>query len=102
MPIQYSDRLSVWESLVNDMAKKTQKQRGGRAAGRHSLSADDNLDDDMDFDPILEDQWLTESFKGKQRSRILRQMRARRELERRQDEKRLRALVDDWCFEECT
>ena len=83
------------------MTKKTQRRPRKNLARIQSVSADDNLDDDMDYDVGLDDQWLMESFKGKSRSRILRQMRARRELERRQDEKRLRALVDDWCFDDC-
>jgi hypothetical protein len=48
----------------------------------------------------LDEHWLTTTLGEKERSRIRRQMKARLELERRMDEKRLKELVDDWCFED--
>jgi len=82
----------------------------GRKQKRKSAPADAVYDDDASQDDLdsetadivyLGDQWLAATEKEKERSRIQRQMKARRELERRQDEKRLRELVDDdWFFGE--
>jgi hypothetical protein len=55
---------------------------------------DVEMADNMDF----EERWLALSAKDKERSRIQRQMKARRELERRRDEKRLQQQVEDWPF----
>ena len=52
--------------------------------------------DSVEFD----ESWLAVAAKENERSRIQRQMKARRELERRNDEKRLRPLVEDWPFDE--
>ena len=83
------------------MAKRSKtagaaKARGGKDADIGSGSdLNDNWDDDArEFD----ERWLAIATKEKERSRIQRQMQARRELERRQEEKRLREMVDDWPF----
>lgn len=78
------------------MGKKTQ--------AKTSRKVDTVRDDDVDFDTgekASEDfRWLENALKDKERSRIQRQMKARRELERRQDEKRLKAQIDeDWLME---
>ncbi len=44
---------------------------------------------------ILSFRYLNTKFREKERSRLQRQMEARRELEKRQDEKFLKALIDD-------
>lgn len=71
------------------MVKKTR--------GKKSKNADTARDDGSDgWESSGEDfVWLENALKDKERSRIQRQMKARRELERRQDEKQLRALIDD-------
>jgi len=43
-------------------------------------------------------EWLEMTAREKDNSRIRRQMEARRELERRLEDKRLRDLVEDWAF----
>jgi hypothetical protein len=43
-------------------------------------------------------EWLEITAREKDSSRIRRQMEARRELERRLEDKRLRDLVEDWAF----
>jgi len=82
------------------MAKKTQRQLGKKSARADSVSDDNNLDSDTDDDLDFGELWLADTLKSRDRSRIQRQMKARRELERRQDEKRLKNLVDDWYFDE--
>lgn len=73
------------------MAKKTvRKKQPSREQTR-----DDDFDPDAD-DMLDPDYLLMEStLKDRERSRIQRQMKARRELERRRDEERLKALIDD-------
>ena len=59
-------------------------------------------EDDWDGEPgdSLETglEWLEVTAREKDTSRIRRQMEARRELERRLEDKRLRDLVEDWAF----
>ena len=43
-------------------------------------------------------EWLEVTAREKDTSRMRRQMEARRELERRLEDKRLRDLVEDWAF----
>jgi len=52
--------------------------------------------EDQDYN----EHWLTSTLGEKERSRVRRQMKARMELERRMEEKRLNKLVDDWCFDD--
>jgi hypothetical protein len=73
---------------------KTGKQR--IETGAVSEPADDDWNDAGEFD----ERWLSASPRDKERSRIQRQMRARRELERLRDEKHLRQMVADWPFDE--
>lgn len=73
---------------------KTGKQR--IVTGTVSEATEDEWEDTGEFD----DRWLSTSPRDKERSRIQRQMRARRELERLRDEKHLRQLVADWPFDE--
>ncbi len=44
---------------------------------------------------IMSFRYLNTKFREKERSRTQRQMKARRELEKRQDEKFLRSLIED-------
>lgn len=65
-----------------------------------SAATDDFLESDPSNDQDRDDYWLSTSLKEKDRSRIQRQMKARRELERRQEEKRLKELVEDWYLDD--
>jgi hypothetical protein len=72
---------------------------GKKTEGKKTIEVDTVGDDDVDSDtrenPDEDFRWLESTLKDKERSRIQRQMKARRELERRRDEKHLRALIDD-------
>ncbi len=57
-------------------------------------SVDESWDEDYD------DGWLASVSREKESSRIQRQMRARRELERLRDEKHLRQQMADWPFDD--
>jgi hypothetical protein len=61
---------------------------------------DDSWDSDTTDYIDLSDHWLAVESRDKEKSRIKRQMKARRELERLQDEKRLRKLVDSWSYDD--
>lgn len=85
------------------MAKKTAVENTGNKTGKQhvedesvSESSEESWDDSSEFD----ERWLNATARDKERSRIQRQMKARRELERLSDEKRLRQLVADWPFED--
>ena len=78
------------------MAKKLHHKKQTRT---ESVS-DDGFDPDTADNSGLGYQWLDTLLKDKDRSRIQRQMKARRELERRREEKHLRALIDDEWFVE--
>jgi len=87
------------------MAKKALIETTGKSPRQKAPAPEADADDDewetasgdsVEFD----ENWLTVAAKENERSRIQRQMKARRELERRKDEKRLRELVDDWAFDE--
>jgi hypothetical protein len=87
------------------MASKAQTAAAGkttRSKPANTETVSDANDDSWDVEPAdsveFDERWLTLSAKDKERSRIQRQMKARRELERRRDEKRLQQLVEDWPF----
>ena len=65
-----------------------------------AMQTEDALETDAGGDQDYNEHWLTTSFGEKERSRVRRQMKARMELERRMEEKRLNKLVDDWCFDD--
>ena len=87
------------------MAKKALIETASKSPRQKAPAPETDADDDawetasgdsVEFD----ETWLTVGAKENERSRIQRQMKARRELERRKDEKRLRELVEDWAFDE--
>ena len=83
--------------LVVSMARKKQSKRWKQAEAE---SDDDFYSASTDY-PYLDYQLLDVTLKDKERSRIQRQMKARRELERRRDEKHLKALIDDeWLLDQ--
>jgi len=82
------------KTTLNKAGSKTGKQHLGN--GPVSEPSDDGWEDTGEFD----ERWLSASPRDKERSRIQRQMRARRELERLRDEKHLRQMVADWPFDE--
>lgn len=85
------------KSAVHNASPKTGKNRGeDNAVGD---AADESWEDNHDSSDY-EERWLNMAARDKERSRIQRQMKARRELERLRDEKRLRQLVADWPFED--
>jgi hypothetical protein len=59
---------------------------------------EDDWDGELSDSPEADVAWLEIAAREKETSRIRRQMEARRELERRLEEKRLRDLVEDWAF----
>jgi hypothetical protein len=63
------------------------------------ITHDDDWDAETDDTSETGVEWLETHAREKETSRIRRQMEARRELERRLEEKRLRDLVEDWAFE---
>ncbi len=56
---------------------------------------DDWVDDDQEGG---NEEWLEPSIRERDSSRIRRQMEARRKLEQMMEAKRLKSLVEDWCF----
>ena len=62
--------------------------------------ADESWDSDTVDYTDMDDHWMAVQSRDKDKSRIKRQMTARRELERLQDEKRLRKLVDSWSYDD--
>ena len=88
------------------MAKKAATENTGNKTGKNhdevddvSVSANENWGDSSDH-ADYDERWLNVATREKERSRIQRQMKARRELERLRDEKRLQQLVSDWPFED--
>jgi hypothetical protein len=88
------------------MAKKAATENTINKTGKNhdevddpSVSANDNWEDSSD-NAEYDERWLNVTAREKERSRIQRQMKARRELERLRDEKRLQQLVSDWPFED--
>jgi len=83
--------------LVVSMARKKQSKRWKQAEAEsydrfYSATTDCSSPDYQLLDATLKD---------KERSRIQHQMKARRELERRRDEKHLKALIDDeWLLDQ--
>jgi hypothetical protein len=73
------------------MVRKTQ----GKKSKKANTVGDDGFDSDGQENSDVDFRWLENTLKDKERSKIQRQMKARRELERRRDEKHLRALIDD-------
>jgi hypothetical protein len=76
-----------------------------KARRKISRQTDSASEDDCDQDPLndllLGFEWFDAPHKSRERSRIRRQMKALRELERRLDEKKLRSLIDDdWLYEQ--
>lgn len=65
---------------------------------RSAVNDDNNWDDDAEDRAEAGAEWLEMASREKETSRIRRQMEARRELERRMEEKHLRSLVEDWAF----
>ncbi len=63
-----------------------------------SDTGDDSWEADTGDNTDFDERWFTLAARDKEKTRIQRQMKARRELERRRDEKRLRELVEDWPF----
>jgi len=79
------------------MARKRQSKRSKQA----EAEIDDNFYLATTDYPGLDYQLLDVTLKDKEKSRIQRQMKARRELDRRQDEKYLKALIDDeWLLDQ--
>jgi len=76
---------------VVSMAKRKQSKKIKQA----ETESDDSFYSDTAGNPDLDYQFLDTNLKDKKRSRIRRRMKARRELERRQDEKNLKTLIDD-------
>ena len=78
------------------MAKRKQSKKIYQAGA----GSDDSFDSDTADNPDLDYEFMDTLLKDKERSRIRRQMKARRELERRQDEKYLKTLIDEgWFFD---
>jgi hypothetical protein len=89
------------QEILSPRGRKQKKKSAPVEAEYNDDSSEDNLDSETADIVYVDDQWLAATEKEKERSRIQRQMKARRELERRRDEKRLRELVDDdWFFGE--
>ena len=63
-----------------------------------AASAADDWDGELSDGAEPGVEWLEMTAREKDSSRIRRQMEARRELERRLEDKRLRDLVEDWAF----
>ena len=63
-----------------------------------AASAEDDWDGELSDGAEPGVEWLEMTVREKDSSRIRRQMEARRELERRLEDKRLRDLVEDWAF----
>lgn len=82
------------------MANKTAVNKTGKNRVDEADATDPVADswDDGSGSSEYEEHWLNMASKERERSRIQRQMQARRELERRRDEKRLQQMVADWPF----
>jgi hypothetical protein len=86
------------------MAKKALIERTSKSPRQKATASETDADDEWETATVdsveFDESWLAVAAKENERSRIQRQMKARRELERRNDEKRLRQLVEDWPFDE--
>jgi hypothetical protein len=74
------------------------KPQASAAKAASDVNAQDDWDGELVEGPDADVAWLELAVREKETSRIRRQMEARRELERRMEEKRLRDLVEDWAF----
>jgi len=63
-----------------------------------AASVEDDWDGELSDSAEPGVEWLEMTAREKDNSRIRRQMEARRELERRLEDKRLRDLVEDWAL----
>lgn len=81
-------------------APRAKKKAPAAAANKSSagIAADEDWDGELGDGAENDMEWLEIAAREKETSRIRRQMEARRELERRLEEKRLRDLVEDWAF----
>jgi hypothetical protein len=75
--------------------KKPQNESAKTSA---AVRGDDDWDGELGDSGETGVEWLEMTAREKDTSRIRRQMEARRALERRLEEKRLRDLVEDWAF----
>jgi hypothetical protein len=86
------------------MAKKALIESTSKSPRQKATTPESDADDEWETATVdsveFDERWLAVAAKENERSRIQRQMKARRELERRNDEKRLRQLVEDWPFDE--
>jgi len=86
------------------MAKKALTESTSKSPRQKASAPETDADDEWETATVdsveFDESWLAVAAKENERSRIQRQMKARRELERRNDEKRLRQLVEDWPFDE--
>lgn len=88
------------------MARKPKTDRAGKARGSKdaqlgsAADVNDSWDSDSGDSQDYDESWLALASREKERSRIQRQMQARRELERRREEKCLREQVEDWLLED--
>jgi hypothetical protein len=73
------------------MAKKTARKKQPSREQTRDDDFDPDTDDMLDPDYLL----MESTLKDRERSKIQRQMKARRELERRRDEQQLKALIND-------
>jgi len=80
--------------------RKNTKATSTRAESVSKMRTEDDPDSDMPEDDDMDALWFTAPLEENDRSRVQRQMRARRELERRLDEKHLKELVDDWQYDD--
>lgn len=88
--------MSVQTTARAPRARKAPASATGKAGS--PVGADDDWDGELADSPEGEMEWLELAAREKETSRIRRQMEARRELEKRLEEKRLRDLVEDWAF----
>ena len=79
--------------------KRAQKPRIESTKPGAAASAEDDWDGELGDSAEPGFAWPEMTAREKDHSRIRRQMEARRELERRLEDKRLRDLVEDWAFQ---
>ena len=78
--------------------RRAQKPRIESTKPDAAASAEDDWDGELGDTAETGVEWLEMTARERDNSRIRRQMEARRELERRLEDKRLRDLVEDWAF----
>jgi hypothetical protein len=77
------------------------KKKPRKAIKQTEVLFHDQIETDTPDKADLAYQWLDPTLKHRDRSRLLRRMKACRELERRRDQALLRALIDDvWFLEQ--